>query len=409
MDKDRIELTFTGLAYPGQAFGRDEEGRMVFAPFGLPGERAILEVSERHKRWAHARIVEILEPSPNRISPRCQHYGQCGGCHYQHLPYEAQVKIKSDIIHSQLERLGGIQNPPLSPIIPSPSPWHTRNHVQFSLDANGRLGFHAPQSEDIVLIEECHLPNADLLHLWSRLEIGEASRLERVALRAGSNGELMVVFHGESDPDIELESDLPASIIWLSQDNMFVLAGESHIFIDVLERPFRVSADSFFQVHTELAPQLVRQALSLLDPQPNETIFDLYSGVGLFSAFMADSSGRIIAVEESPWATEDFVNNLDPFDNVDLYEASIEVALPALSVRPQKVLVDPPRAGLGREVVEQLVAKSPDRLVYVSCDPATFARDAKMFIDAGYHLESVTPIDLFPQTYHIETISLFIR
>ena len=256
-------------------------------------------------------------------------------------------------------------------------------------------------------IDECHLPNADLTDLWPRLDLTENSGLERISFRSGTSGERMVIFHGEDRPEFELEVDLPASVVWLSQEGMLVLAGEGHLYIDVLGRPFRVSAGSFFQVNTSLAGELVHQVLRLLDPQPHETILDLYAGVGLFSAFIAETAAHLIAVEESPWATEDFIINLDEFDSVELYEASVEATLPLLPARVHKILVDPPRAGLDREVTNHLMNLSPDQLVYVSCDSATFARDAKIMLGSGYKLEEIVPLDLFPQTYHIETVSLF--
>jgi 23S rRNA (uracil1939-C5)-methyltransferase len=406
---EQLEITFTGLAYPGRAFGRDDLGRMIFAPFVLPGERAKIEVIESHKRWAQGRILELLEPSPDRIIPRCQHYTHCGGCHYQHIPYPTQLQVKRDIIRSQLERLGDFKDPPIEPTIPSPSPWHYRNHIQFSLDRRGLLGFHAPQSDEVVPIRECHLPDERITDFWPRLDLGALPELERVSLRSGSDDSRMVILYSESDPDIELEIDLPASVVWLTQKGQVVLAGESHLIIEILSHPFQVSAGSFFQVNNRLAGELVNQALRFLNPGPEETIFDLYAGVGLFSLFIAETGARLIAVEESPWATEDFVINLDKFNSVELYESPVEFALSSIQAQANGILVDPPRAGLGKEVVNRLLAFRPERLVYVSCDPATLARDAKALVAGGYKLEKVQPIDLFPQTYHIETVLLFRR
>ncbi|OGO16422.1 MAG: hypothetical protein A2Z14_08885 [Chloroflexi bacterium RBG_16_48_8] len=406
---EELELTFIGLAYPGRAFSRDDTGRMIFAPFGLVGERARIEILESHDRWGQGRILEIHDPSPDRISPRCRHYTLCGGCHYQHIPYPRQLEVKAEIVVSQLERLANFKNPPVTEMIPSPSAWNYRNHIQFDLSQNGLLGFHAPQSEHVLPIEECHLPDPSLTDLWPRLDSAKIPGLERVSLRSGMEGALMVIFQGEADPDIELEIDLPASVVWLHQEDLVVLAGENHLFIDVLERPFQVSAGSFFQVNTQLAGKLVRTTLELLEPRSEETIFDLYAGVGLFSAFMAETGAHLIAVEESPWAASDFMINLDEFDHVELYEAPVETTLPSLFARPDGIMVDPPRSGLGRDVIISLLRFSPERLVYVSCDPATLARDVKALVEGGYQLEKVIPVDLFPQTYHIETISLLRR
>lgn len=414
-----LELTLTGLAYGGDAFGRDEDGRVVFVPFALPHERVRVEVVEAHRRWARAKLTEVLEPSARRAEPRCRHFGVCGGCHYQHMPYEVQLEAKTEIVHSQLVRLGGFPDPPVEPTVASRSPWNTRNHIQFSLTPEARLGFVAAGahrvdgtssgSAHVVAVEECHLPALELDDLWPRIDLDAIPGLNGVALRAGADSERMIVLHAETDPDVDLSIDLPASVVWLGPGGAAVLAGDGHLWVEVNGRRFRVSAASFFQVHTGLAGELVRRALRALAIRSGETAFDLYAGVGLFSAFIAEAGAKLVAVEESPWACADFEINLDPFEGVELYEASVEETLPALEARPDAVLVDPPRAGLGRRVTDAILELAPPRLVYVSCDPATLARDGRQLADGGYHLERVTPIDLFPQTYHVETISLWHR
>jgi 23S rRNA (uracil1939-C5)-methyltransferase len=404
-----MDLKLTGSAYGGDAFGRDDSGRMIFVPFALSGENVRVEIFEDHAHWARARLLEVLEASPERITPRCRHFADCGGCHYQHIPYAAQLKIKSEILHSQLERLGGFQDPPVETTVPSPSAWNTRNHIQFSLTSNGQLGFKAASSDRVIAIEECHLPEPVLVDLWPRLDLEAVAGVTRVAMRAGAEDECMILLHGQGNPEVEVEIDLPASIVWLGPGGAAVLAGEGYLFFEVLGRPFKVSANSFFQVHTHLAGELIGGALKALAIQPGETVFDLYAGVGLFSAFLAQEGAKVVAVEESPWACTDFETNLMEFDGVELYEAAVEIALPSISSRPDAVLVDPPRAGISREALQKLIEIAPPRLVYVSCDTATLARDGKHLYEAGYRLERATPIDLFPQTYHIETLSVWKR
>lgn len=403
----QFDVNLTGLAYGGDAFGRDDSGRMIFVPFAMPGERVQVEIVETHTRWARARLVKVLKASPNRSTPRCPHFADCGGCHYQHMPYPIQLSSKAEIVRSQLERLGGLNNPSIETTIPSPSPWNTRNHLQFSLTPEGRLGFNAHGSNRVVPIDECHLPEPSLANLWPRLDLEPIPGLNRIALRAGTEGEHMIILHGESDPEVEVRIDIPASVVWLSSRGVTVLAGEDFLTIEVLDRAFQISAHSFFQVHTGLAGDLVNHVLDALQFQPGDTILDLYAGVGLFSLFLAQAGVRVVAVEEAPGACVDFETNLAEFDHVELYEAPVEIALPALSAIPNAVIVDPPRAGLSREAIKQLIKLSPPLLVYVSCDPATLARDAQRLTNAGYNLERCTPIDLFPQTYHIETLSVW--
>lgn len=404
-----LDITLTGMAYGGDAFGRDANGRMIFVPFAIPGERIQAEIVETHKRWARARLVKVLKASPERVAPRCRHFTDCGGCHYQHMPYQIQLKSKAEIVRSQLERLGGFEDPPVETIIASQSPWNTRNHLKFSLTPDGRLGFNAPGSNRVVPIDECHLPEPNLASLWPRLDLETIQGLKRITLRTGIEGERMLILHGDDDPDVNVTTDLPASVVWLSPRGMTVLAGEGFLTIDVLDRAFKVSANSFFQVHTALAGEVVQHVLEALRFQPGETILDLYAGVGLFSAFLAQKGVRVVAVEESPVACADFENNLAEFDHVELYEAPVEVALPAIHTHPSAVIIDPPRVGLSLDAIKQLINLSSPLLVYVSCDPATLARDGQRLVKAGYQLERCTPIDMFPQTYHIETLSIWRR
>lgn len=405
---ERIELRLEGMAYGGDAFGRDAAGRMVFIPFALPGERVAAQVVEAHASWCRARLLEVLEPSADRVMPRCRHFAECGGCHYQHIDPAAQPAIKQGILHAQLERLGGFRDPPVSPSVPSPSAWNSRNHVQFTLAPDGRLGFQAARSHDVIPVDECHLPEPAIGDIWPALQMERVPGLERVALRAAGD-ETQIVFHAADDPDVDLELDLRASAVWLSPFGAHILAGDPALIFDVRGRMFRVHAGSFFQVNSGLTPVLVDLVLDGLQATPGQTVFDLYAGVGLFSRFAAERGAHVLAVEQSASACEDFAFNLDDLESVSLYQAGVEQALPALLPHPDAVIVDPPRSGLGREVISALVTHAPPRLVYVSCDPSTLSRDGRLLAAAGYILERVTPVDLFPQTFHIESVSVWTR
>ncbi len=407
-----IEIVLTTLTYGGEAIGR-YAGKAVFVPFALPGETVRARIVEEHKNFARAELLEVRKPSPERIQPRCAHYTACGGCHYQHLPYAAQLKIKADILRDQLSRIGKIPAPPVTETVASPLEWQYRNHVQFHLDLEGRLGFVSSAfspSPDLPLsvlpITECHLPESDLNTLWPTLQFEPDSPIERVSLRAGD--ELMLILESDvlEPPEMELETDL--SVVHLVDDDAVVLAGDDYLVIPVLGRPFRVSAASFFQVNTAMAEKMVSHVLALA-PQTAGTILDVYCGVGLFSAFLAPRCQRLVAIELSESSCADFAANLDEFEHVELYEAAAEEVLPTLAGKVDFAVVDPPRAGLDRQALDALLALKPEKLVYVSCDPSTLARDARRLVDGGYRLEQVTPFDLFPQTYHIESISVFQR
>ncbi len=416
MPNHLLELALTTLAYGGDAMGRDASGRAVFVPFGLPGETVRVRLVDERKNYARAELVEVLQASPKRIAPKCKHFGACGGCHYQNLSYADQLAAKTDILRDQLARIGKIENPPVQEIVPSPAEWNYRNHVQFHLDGDANLGFIAAGTDSarhepplgVLPISECHLPEESLNALWPHLRFEPGTPLERVALRAGD--ELLLVLESDAPetPEIEIEAEL--SVVHLTDDDAVVIAGDDHLVIEVLGRPFKVSAASFFQVNTPMAEKMVNHVLELTSNYHSPiTIYDVYCGVGLFSAFLAPRCEKLIGIEFSPSACADFAVNLDEFENVELYEAPAEAVLPALDVKPDIVLLDPPRAGLDKAALDALMALQPSTIIYVSCDPSTLARDIKRMLEHGYRLQQVTPFDLFPQTYHIESISVLTR
>lgn len=412
MDETTFTLTLSTLTYGGDCLGRLTDGRAVFVPFALPGETVRVRLVEEKRGHVRAELLEILTPAPQRVQPVCMHFGACGGCHYQHLSYPAQLQAKTDILRQQLERIGGLKEPPLQPAVASPHPTRYRNHVQFHLDAQGKPGYHRADANSVLPIQECHLPAEALDAIWPQLDLESIPGLERVGLRLGMDEDIQLILESSDPllPEFSVE-ELTLSAVHLSPAGAQVLAGSEVIFIEVLGRVFQVSAASFFQVNTPMAEAMVQHVLDTLPKfvtlTPQTTLIDAYCGVGLFSAFLAGKVGRLIGIEASPSATEDFVQNLDEFDHVELYEAAVEMALPSLDVAAEVVLVDPPRAGLDRRALEALLAMKPRLLVYISCDPATLARDARRLTDGGYQLMQITPFDLFPQTYHIESISFW--
>ena len=401
-------LTPTALVYGGEALGRLPDGKAVFAPFILPGETGCLRVREEKRGHIKADLVEILEPSPQRVPARCPHFTQCGGCHYQHMPYEMQLVAKAEILRDQLQRLGGLEEVPLQPILPSPAAFNYRNHIQFHLDHQGKLGFQTAHTNQVIPIAACHLPELALNEIWPQLDIEPLPGLERVSLRLGMDEEIQLILESR-DPELFEFSveELPLSAVHLSPAGAVVLAGSESVSMEILGRSFQVSAESFFQVNTRMAEAMVQHILEILPLEPSQTLLDLFCGVGLFSAFVAPRVKKLVGIEVSPAACRDFAVNLDEFDNVELYEAPVAQVLKQVSFHPDVILVDPPRSGLDHQTMDALLAQGTNRLAYVSCDPATLARDARRLSAAGYHLAQVTPFDLFPQTYHIESISLW--
>jgi 23S rRNA (uracil1939-C5)-methyltransferase len=406
-----VDLQLTAMAHGGSALGR-HEGRVIFIPYTIPGERVRAELIETHPHWAQARLQEILEPSAHRIQPPCPYFGpdRCGGCHLQHIEYEAQAEFKREVVADQLARVGGLYEVEVHDIIGAAEPWGYRNHAQFSLTLEGRLGFLTADTHHVVPVEECLILDPLLDELWAGLDM-EWPQLRRLSLRCGSGtGDLMAIFELEHYEDFDIEVDFPVScVILLADGEAVVLMGNGHLVEHVAGRDYRISAGSFFQVNTGGAEVVVKLVREYLAPSRDDTLVDLYCGVGLFGLAVADRVGRVIGVESDPSAAADFRYNAQGMEHVTLIEGKAQTALPRITEPVDLLVLDPPRSGAGGDVVGKIAGLGSRRIVYVSCDPATLGRDARHLTEKGYVLQEVQPVDLFPQTYHVESVALFTR
>ena len=418
-----MELQITALSHSGEGIGR-HDGRAIFVPFALPGETVRVELVEEKKRFARARLLEILTPAPNRIAPRCPHHfilqsppelgantlaSACGGCQLQHLAYPAQLAFKEQTVREQFQRLGGFTDVLVRPVLPSPRAFNYRNHVQFALTPAGQLGFKAAGSHHVVAVRECHQAEPVLAELFPHIAVEpeQAPELDRVTVRAGADGEALVLFETDAEAP-EMALDLPVSAALLRSDGTtMTLAGGDHVTMEVHGRPFQVSGGAFFQVNAPAAELLVDLVLQGLALTGAERVLDLYSGVGLFSAFIAPRARQVVGVEAYEPAVVDAAVNLDEFDNVEIYAAPVEEVLPQLAGPFDAVVLDPPRAGCEPAALAALLAVQPARVVYVSCDAATLARDARRLVEGGLTLDWVQPVDMFPQTHHVECVAHF--
>ncbi len=406
-----IDLHLTAMAHGGAALGR-HEGQVVFVPYAIPGETVRVEIVESRARWARARLLEVLEASPHRVDPPCPYFGpeRCGGCHYQHIAYEAQAEFKHQVVVDQLARIGGMHEANVQEIIGAADPWGYRNHVQFSLTPEGRLGFLTADTHHVVAVDECLILDPLLDDLWTAFDM-EWPQLRRLSLRCGSaTGDLMAVFELDHYEDFDIEVDFPVSCVLLLADGeAVVLMGHSHLVDHVAGRDYRVSAGSFFQVNTSGAEALVELVRDYLTPAGDDTLVDLYCGVGLFGLALADRVGHVVGVEADPSAAADFRHNAQGLEHVKLVEGKVQAALAHLEGPVNLLVLDPPRSGAGQQVVSEVARLGAKRIAYVSCDPATLARDARHFVEFGYQLREVQPVDLFPQTCHVESVAVFAR
>ncbi len=400
--------------YGGDGLGHLSDGRAIFVPFSLPGEHVNIELLDEKGKFARGRLLEVRVPSPQRVNPPCPHFGVCGGCHYQMLDYSDQVQLKTSILQETLERLGGFHFEKELEFTPSPNPLAYRNQVQFHPLISGRLGFLSAEGMQNIPIDTCLLPMPGIQQTWPLLELAEDHQLSRIAFREDSRGEILALLEGTEPEPPYLETDLPISLAYKAKGvpGIFMLAGEDSLLYTLQGKNYLVSPESFFQVNMEVAEAMLNYILSLLPTGTIPEILELYSGVGFFSKFLAEHCEHLIEIEASASACYDFVDNMDTFDNVELYEGAVEEILPSLVNQlphPQLVVLDPPRSGLQSKARQALLSLAPEQIIYISCDPSSLARDLKAIKAEGYELKNLRGFDMFPQTYHIETVVLMSR
>lgn len=404
-----LTLTLTILAHGGAAMGRDSNGRPTFVPYTIPGEivRARLTTEKRH--YARAELLEIIEPSPDRIEPRCPHFGECGGCHFQHMTYEAQLAAKQTVVADQLQRIGGFDDVNVLPVVPNPSLWGYRSDVSFSPVPDGGLGFWSPEKREVIPIVNCPIIHPRLQELWQDVDL-DLPGLRKLTLRVGDDEALLAALEINDVEPPELLADFPVSVaIVLPDQTAASLVGDNYIVQQVKGRDFRVSPGCFFHPSPAAAESLVDTVLDYANLSGRETVLELYSGVGLLTAFLAEQAAALTCVELNADAVADTAVNLNEFDNITLYEGLAEEIAPLLETAPDIVVVDPPSGGLATAVLETIARLAPARLVYVSDDLPALARDGKSLAQVGYRLTAVQPIDMTPHAFQIDTVSLWQR
>ena len=404
-----ISQVLIGNPIYGGNFLTKLEGKTAFVPFVLPGELVKVLAVQEQKNYLFAEPVEISKASSDRIQPVCPYFQICGGCHYQHINAHTQAQIKEQIFSEQLIKIGKLKTPNIRPILTNGTMLGYRNHLQLTPNPAGKLSFvHQRPQMGLVPIEHCEIASQRISEVIRLLDFDPEHKITRVSIREGKDDLLVVLESNSPDvPEINVEGDF--SVTHSSRGDNVVIAGSDHILMEVSGQLFKVSAGSFFQVNSAMAAEMVQLILREGDFQPDDVVFDLYSGVGLFSVFIAPLVKEIIAIEESPSAAADFVENLDRFNNLSLFEADVAEALPHIDQKADVVIIDPPRAGIEKTVLDRLVAVNPRSVIYVSCDPSTLARDLSRFSENGYELRFAQPVDMFPNTYHVESVSILDR
>jgi 23S rRNA (uracil1939-C5)-methyltransferase len=402
---DAVTLSLTSMANGGAAMGRDSEDRAIFVPFTIPGEKVMVEITSSKARYAHGRAVEILTPSDERIEPKCKHFGVCGGCHFQHIDYSAQLRYKEHVIRDQLQRIGKFESPPIRPVLANPEPWSYSSEAVFYPSKGDKLGFWSPFIGEIIPIAECPILKEELQEIFQQVDLNLPS-LRRLLLRASTDeGVLAALEIGDSEAP-SLETDLPISVNLIISDGTTVnLIGDNHTVHEIKGRTFRATASSDFYPSAAAAEVVIDAVLEFVSPVQPKRIVELFSGVGLLTAFLAGSAKIVEGVESSADAVADLAANLEDKDNVSLYQGEPGEILPILDKSPDVMVLQPPASGLKPDEVDKVALLEPQNLIYVSSDIATLARDGRRLAQKGFDLLEVQPVDMRPQTFHALTIS----
>jgi len=438
---DELDLTIDSLAFGGAGVAR-HEGYVVFVAGAVPGDRVRAVIGKRKRAYAEARISELLAPGPDRIAPQADH----PGAPWQVLPYERQLEIKQEQVADALRRIGHLEGFELEPIVAALQPWRYRNKLEYSFGtaADGSLvcGFHAPGSwDEIVPLSDCRLASEpanrarEQIVGWCREQrlnaydrrTGEGllrNLVVREGRRTGALQVRLVTGAGQLDRDslIRAAEGLDG-LLWTRHSGVAettqggeteLLTGSDRFEEELGGMRFEISAQAFFQTNTEMAERLYQLAIEYAAPSGFERVYDLYCGIGTIGLLISPRVAEVWGLELIPEAISDAIANAraNEVDNAQFFAGDVRLAIRELvqrAGRPDVLIVDPPRAGLSQKIVRRIIEAAPKRLVYVSCNPTTLAPNAAQLVEAGYELRRVRPVDMFPQTPHIECVAELVR
>ena len=460
--KQSIELTLTGIAAKGMAVGRTSSGVVVFVKDAVPGDVAMVYLYKKKKSYFEGRLEKLISPSPDRILAKCSHFGVCGGCQWQHLSYSGQLEHKQEEVHQNFVKIGSFDFPRIEKIIPSKSKFNYRNKMEYSF-SNSRwltkteiesgevinrnaLGFHKPRMWDkIVHIEECHIQQEpgnkirNFIHKYA-LDNGisyfdlkqKTGQLRSMMIRTSTTGQIMLVIQFFEDQPAKREALFGAILANFSQinslqyivnqkanDSIFdqeVILHAGNLFIEeeMEGLRFQITPKSFYQTNSVQAYELYKIIRDFARLLGDEIVYDLYTGLGTIAQFIAKEAKLVVGIESIPEAIAAAKENAkkNKLSNLSFFSGDMKKVFTdnfiATHGTPDVVITDPPREGMHKDVVQQLIAILPKRIVYVSCNLSTQARDLNLLTD-HYAIQKVQPVDMFPHTQHVENVVLLER
>jgi 23S rRNA (uracil1939-C5)-methyltransferase len=383
-----VEVTIDDLAPKGDGVGPLGDKR-AFASRTIPGERVRVKIRRHRREWIAVDLLEVIEPSPDRVEPRCPLFEHCSGCQLQHMAYPRQLALKQALVVRQLRDHGGFVDAPVAAVLGAENPWYYRNHGRFTVH-DGQLGFVRHFRREFLHVPHCPIMERGINDVMAKVD-GRLQGATQCNVRVGGPaGSLMI------QPKLpQLDGDPPS--------------GQASLDEELLGRRFRVSAAAFFQVNRPQAERLIALVRERVDAGAQGVVVDAYGGVGTFAALLSPHVGKVISIEESGPAVQDAKVNIEGLANVELVLGKTEEVLAGIPGPVDAIVLDPPRSGCQPEALRAVIEHAPRRVVYVSCDPETLARDLRVLVDAGYELLEVQPVDMFPQTHHIECVATLQR
>lgn len=433
MTNNKIELHIERLVYGGKGLGR-YNNMVVFVPDVITGEQALVEIRTRKKDYAEAELIKIIKPSPHRIAPPCPIYHECGGCQWMHIDYPFQVQAKREIVAETLKRGLKAEDAAVPPLIPSSTPLNYRQRVQFKVQyENGSypIGYYKRETHQLIDVDEClllrPLLNKALKNIREMLNSGKITQLknlEEIHMHCSSD-EMAIAFILYADgiskdelnnlfKEIKETVSEAAGIIFIDKYKKRIIAGSPFIEEELQGISFRISADSFSQIDWEQNKSLVKLALDYIGDKQYNNGLDLFCGIGNFTLFIAKNADNVIGIDSGKTAIDDaeYNSKKNLIKNIRFMYNDVKYRMASLLAEGScfdLVLIDPPRNGVGKESVNLIAGFQPSKIIYISCNPVTLSRDIVYFKAKGYEIKRLQAVDMFPQTYHIETVAELVK
>ena len=401
------KVRFTTLSNGGAALGRLADGRVIFVKGILPDELALIRYFKTDSRFVTGELIDILEPSTRRISPFCPLFGMCSGCQFQFLDYSEHLAEKMRILSDQLLRIGKIENSGdyLRPIIPSPHPTHYRKNIRFFIGEDGSLCLPTLDEKEWLSIKTCPVCTENINQFIPVLSFDPGTGITEAEIREGDDEEIQLILRGEMEkPENEVEVDIPVSIVYSSPANSYVIAGDSTIEQTIAGMTVAASDDALFYSNPDIMEPLCAELSTWIPANDVYNVLHLNCGTGFWSKWFASRCRKVMAQDENEAYAEDFILNLDAFDNVDLYLGKPEEIIPGLKDKVKIVFCETGLSGMTKETITEIDRSKADTVFYIGHDPAMIARDLARFLPFGYAIQSIIPFDREPNTVKVSAL-----